>query len=125
DIGVVQFLGEKITTGMVGLLVFPAMEFLEIHPLAPWPVWLWGLAAAVGFLAPDWDLDRRLAARRTACLMELPTILDLLTIACSAGLSLEQALGLVARQSRGVVARELQRVVREMALGQRTLPEAL
>src|SRR5207237_1142525 len=87
--------------------------------------WLWGIAAIVCFLAPDWDLDRRLVQRRTACLMELPTILDLLTIACSAGLSLEQALTLVARQSRGVVARELQRVVREMALGQRSLPEAL
>jgi tight adherence protein C len=57
--------------------------------------------------------------------MELPTILDLLTIACSAGLSLEQALALVARESRGVVAREIQRAVREMALGQMSLAEAL
>jgi len=125
EIGVVQFLGEKIGSGLVGLLVFPAMELLDVHPFGTWPVWLWGLAALVGFLAPDWDLDRRLAERRMACLMELPTILDLLTIACSAGLSLEQALTVVARQSRGVVARELLRVEREMALGQRSLPEAL
>jgi len=125
SVGVVQFLGEKVASGLVGLLVFPLMEALEIHPFGQWPIWLWGLTTAVGFLAPDWDLDRRLAERRIACLMELPTILDLLTIACSAGLSLEQALTLVARESEGVVAQEIQRAVREMALGQRSLTEAL
>lgn len=124
-VGVVQFLGEKVASALVGLLVFPLMEVLGIHPFGTWPVWLWALAAAAGFLAPDWDLARRIAERRTAALMELPTILDLLTIACSAGLSLEQALTIVAGQSRGVVARELQRVVREMALGQMGLAEAL
>ena len=59
----------------------------------------------------------RLAARRTACLMELPTLLDMLTIAISAGLALEQALDQVARQGAGAVARELQHACREMALG--------
>src|SRR5579859_7918898 len=91
-VSAVQFLGEKVASGLVGLLVFPLMEVLEIHPFGTWPIWLWGLTAAAGFLAPDWDLDRRFAERRTACVMELPTILDLLTIACSAGLSLEQSL---------------------------------
>jgi len=124
-VGVAQFLGEKIASGLVGLLIFPLMEAFQIHPFGPWPVWLWVVVGAIGFLAPDWDLDRRLIQRRAACVMELPTILDLLTIACSAGLSLEQALTLVAQQSRGGVARELQRAVREMALGQRSLTEAL
>src|SRR5581483_1326846 len=32
DIGVVQFFGEKITTALVGLLVFPAIELLAVHP---------------------------------------------------------------------------------------------
>jgi tight adherence protein C len=58
--------------------------------------------------------------------MELPTILDLLTLATSAGMALEQALEEVARHSDGVVARELRLLVRELALGQRrTLDEAL
>jgi tight adherence protein C len=58
--------------------------------------------------------------------MELPTILDMLTLATSAGMALEQALEEVARHSHGVVARELRQVVRELALGQRrTLDEAL
>jgi tight adherence protein C len=57
--------------------------------------------------------------------MELPTILDMLTIAASAGLALEQALLEVSRQSAGTVAQELQRASREMALGQRPLVDAL
>jgi tight adherence protein C len=125
SVGVVQFLGEKVASGLVGLLVFPLMEVLELHPFGAWPIWLWGVTAGAAFLAPDWDLDRRFAERRMACVMELPTILDLLTIACSAGLSLEQALSQVARESRGVVASEIQRAVREMALGQLSLTEAL
>ena len=59
--------------------------------------------------------------------MELPTILDMLTLATSAGMALEQALEEVAQHSEGVVARELRLIVaRELALGQRrNLPEAL
>jgi tight adherence protein C len=56
----------------------------------------------------------------------LPTILDMLTLATSAGMALEQALEEVARHSEGVVARELRMVARKLALGQsRNLMEAL
>jgi tight adherence protein C len=58
--------------------------------------------------------------------MELPTILDVLTLATSAGMALEQALEEVARASDGLVARELRLMVRELALGQRrNLQDAL
>lgn len=121
----VQFFGEKLASGLIGLGLFPLMNGLGIHPFGTWPVWAWAAGFLAGFLAPDWQLEQRLATRRTKCLMELPTILDMLTIATSAGLALEQALGQVARQSAGTVAGELQQVTREMALGQRTLMEAL
>ena len=121
----VQFLGEKVASALIGLGVFPLMNGLGIHPFGPWPLWVWLLGAGTGFLAPDWELERLLANRRTQTLMELPILLDMLTIAASAGLALEQALGVVARQSRGAVAQELQQVVREMALGQRSVVEAL
>jgi tight adherence protein C len=49
----------------------------------------------------------------------------MLTIATSAGMALEQSLLEVARQSAGIVAQELQRVSREMALGQTSLVFAL
>jgi tight adherence protein C len=89
-------------------------------------VWIWLIAFGVGFLCPEWDLQRRETERRGLVLMELPTMLDMLTLAMSAGMALEQALEEVARHSQGVVARELRLIVRELALGQRrNLQEAL
>lgn len=121
----VQFYGEKLLCGLIGLGLFPLMNGLGIHPFGTWPVWIWGIAFVVGFLAPDWALDRRLTARRTTVVMDLPVILDLLTITTSAGLALEQSLNIVAQRSQGVMGQELQHTVREMALGQRSLIEAL
>jgi tight adherence protein C len=122
----VQFFGEKIAAGLVLATVFPAMSAVGVRPFGPWPVWVWLLGFGVGFALPDWDLERREAARRGQVLMELPTILDMLTLATSAGMALEQALGEVGRQSEGVVARELRLLGRELALGRRrSLQEAL
>lgn len=120
-----QFFGEKLASGLVGFAIFPLMNGLGIHPFGVWPVWVWLFGFVAGFLAPDWDLERRMAARRTRMLMELPVLLDMLTIAASAGLALEQALGLVARQSQGAVAQELRHVVRELALGRGSVIEGL
>ena len=121
----VQFFGEQVLTGLIILAVFPIMNALDITVFGPWPVWLWLVGFLVGFLAPTWQLQQRIGQRRTVLVMELPTILDMLTIATSAGLALEQALVEVARQSSGVVAQELQRASREMALGQVSLVDAL
>jgi tight adherence protein C len=125
-VDVAQFMGEKVTAGVIVAAVFPLMNVLRINPFGAWPVWLWLVAFALGFVLPDWDLDRRATRRHGLVLMELPTILDMLTLATSAGMALEQALEEVARQSEGVVAQELRVVARELALGQRrNLPDAL
>ena len=122
----VQFYGEKVAAGLILAAVFPLMNVVRIQPFGPWPVWAWLVGFALGYLLPDWDLDRSAATRRALVLMELPTILDMLTLATSAGMALEQALEEVARHSEGVVARELRLLVRELALGQRrSLDEAL
>lgn len=120
-----QFFGEKVASALLGLTLFPLMNGFGIHPFGVWPVWLWLGGFVAGFLLPDWDLDRRMAQRRTLMVMELPILLDMLTIATSAGLALEQALGLVARQSQGAVAQELQHTVRELALGRGSVIEVL
>ena len=124
-VDVAQFFGEKTALGLLGLGLLPLMNVLGAHLFGSWPVWSWAVGFAVGFLAPDVDLEHRVRAHRTACLMELPTVLDLLAIGTSAGLALEQALAHVAERSRGVVGRELRLVGREVALGQRTLVGAL
>jgi tight adherence protein C len=120
-----QFFGEKVAAGLLGLGLGPLMNGLGIQPFGPWPVWLWVVGGAGGFLAPDWDLERRLSARRILAIMELPALLDVLTLCVSAGQALEQALESVVLQGGGVVAQELGAVTRDVALGERTLVEAL
>ncbi|HEY1297177.1 MAG TPA: type II secretion system F family protein [Chloroflexota bacterium] len=124
-VGAVQFFGEKIATGLVAFTLFPILNAFDVTLFGPWPVWVWIAGFVVGFMAPDVQVEQRLAARRSRILMELPTVLDMLTIATSAGMALEQSLLEVARQSAGIVAQELQRVSREMALGQTSLVFAL
>jgi len=122
----VQFFGEKLAGGVILAAVFPLLNLLRMHPFGPWPLWVWLVGFGVGFVLPEWDLERRESSRRGLVLMELPTILDMLTLATSAGMALEQAIEEVAGHSEGVVARELRLLVRELALGQRrTLDEAL
>ncbi len=125
-VDVAQFMGEKVAAGVIVAATFPLMNVLRLTPFGAWPVWMWLVAFAFGFVLPDLDLERRAKRRRGLVLMELPTILDMLTLATSAGMALEQALEEVARQSEGVVAQELRVVARELALGQRrNLPDAL
>jgi len=121
----VQYFGEKALVGLLGAALPVAMNALGVHPFGPWPAWLCIAGFAGGFIAPDWELDRRLAARRTACLMELPGLLDMISLAVSAGMALEPALEAVARRSRGVVGQELQQASRQAALGQTSLVAAL
>jgi tight adherence protein C len=122
----VQFFGEKVAAGIVLAAVFPLMDAFGIRPFGFWPIWVWLLGFGAGLVLPDWDLEQRLRVRRSLVLMELPTILDMLTLATSAGMALEQALEEVGRQSEGVVARELRLLGRELALGRRrTLLDAL
>ena len=119
-------MGEKVAAGVIVAAMFPLMNLLHIRPFGTWPVWLWLVGFGVGFVLPDWDLERRAARRRSLVLMELPTILDMLTLATSAGMALEQALEEVARQSEGVVAHELRlRCPRAGARSTSNLPDAL
>jgi tight adherence protein C len=76
------------------------------------------LAAPVaGFLAPDWWLRRRAAARARAARRELPALLDLLRVAVEAGLPPAAAFGAVGERAAGTVAEEWRVVGRECALG--------
>lgn len=120
-----QFLGHKVVLAAFGAGLLPLLNALDLAPWGAWPLWAWGLGLLAGFFAPDWALARRLARRRADVLQELPALVDLLTLATSAGMAMEQALRLVAERSGGVVARELQQVAREATLGRHTLVEAL
>jgi len=111
--------------GSPGCSTVPLTDALGASPLGTWPLWTWAAGFAVGFLAPDWELTRRLARRQARVVMELPIICDMLSLCTAGGQGLEQALNTLARQSAGTMAQELQHVSREVAFGQRSLMEAL
>ncbi|MCZ2110120.1 MAG: type II secretion system F family protein [Dehalococcoidia bacterium] len=120
-----QFFGQKVAVGLLFLAILPALNFAGLQPFGAWPAWTWLGAGLVGFILPDWLLDRRVARRRQQVLMELPTVLDLLAMATSAGLSPEQAVLDVSRQVHGVLGDGLSDVAREAGLGAATHAEGL
>ena len=120
-----QFFGEKVASGVATGSVLPLANLMGLRPFGVWPVWLWLVTFAAGFFLPDWQLQRAVQTRRTRCLMELPAIVDLVAITLSSGMGLEQALMRAATYSSGTVAEELRQALREVAIGERTLLEAL
>ena len=125
-----QFAGLKVLWGAVGTVAvvafaLAAATLADGASPAAWPAWAWPLVFGVPFLVPDVELARRLAQRREAVLRELPTALELLTLATTAGEGLEQALQLVATRAEGVVAGALRATLQDAAVGGRPLGAAL
>lgn len=80
--------------------------------------------AALGLVAPDQLLAYAARSRQRRIAAELPTVLEFLTLALSAGEGVLDALRRVARTGNGELAREFGRVVAEVNTGT-PLPEAL
>jgi len=83
-----------------------------------------GVAAAGGFLARDYLLQRQARARVARMDKELPTVLEFLTLSLSAGEGILDAVRRVARISRGELAAELSTVIGDVTTG-RPLAESL
>jgi tight adherence protein C len=91
-----------LVTGVGGFKV--AIALLVLLPFA----------AAVG---PSFWLRRRISKRRDEVTNDLPDVLDLMTIAVTAGLGLEQAMQVSCAHFDSAVSNELRLTLREMELG--------
>lgn len=80
------FNGAKIA---IPLLLCAVALVTGLGRLNPFLVYL--LALVMGFLAPDFWLDRRIKVRQRCIRRGLPDVLDMLVICTEAGLSLDQA----------------------------------
>jgi tight adherence protein C len=80
------FYGCKV---LVPILLCIVVGVTGLAKLAPFFVYL--LALGGGFLAPDFYLGKKIAARQKRIQRGLPDVLDLLVICMEAGLSLDQA----------------------------------
>lgn len=99
-----------------GLVFLTSFTGLYIHG----PFFVYSLAIALGFLAPDFWLGHRIRQRQLAIRLALPEGLDLLTICVEAGLGLDQAILRVAEEQRlgqPILAEELNLVNLEQRAG--------
>jgi len=85
------------------------------------------VAAGIGYVAPSWWLDRKVAERQKAILVGLPDALDLMVVCVEAGLGINAAISRVAREfarTNPILNSELELVTLEIRAG-KSLTEAL
>jgi len=84
------------------------------------PFYAYVLALALGYLAPDFWLGRRMKRRQTNIRLGLPDFLDLMVVCIEAGLSLDQALSRTAgemEESQPELSDEVRLVILEQRHG--------
>ena len=82
------------------------------------------VGGAVGYIAPEFWLGKKVAARSMAMTLQLPDALDLLTISVEAGLGFDAALAKVVEKMEGPLVDEFRQALAEVRMG-RTRREAL
>jgi tight adherence protein C len=82
------------------------------------------LGLAVGFIAPEFWLGKRIRGRSEAMILQLPDALDLLTISIEAGLGFDAALAKVVEKMEGPLVDEFRQALAEVRMG-RTRRDAL
>jgi tight adherence protein C len=82
------------------------------------------VGAALGYIAPEFWLGRKMRARAQAMTLQLPDALDLLTISVEAGLGFDAALAKVVEKMEGPLVDEFRTALAEVRMG-RSRREAL
>jgi tight adherence protein C len=82
------------------------------------------VGAAVGYIAPEFWLGRKIKARSLAMVLQLPDALDLLTISVEAGLGFDAALAKCVEKMEGPLVDEFRQALAEVRMG-RVRREAL
>jgi tight adherence protein C len=74
---------------------------------------------ALGYLAPEFWLGKRIRARSMQMVLDLPDALDLLTISIEAGLGFDAALATVVEKMEGPLVDEFRQALAEVRMGRR------
>jgi tight adherence protein C len=73
--------------------------------------------AAIGYIAPEFWLGRKIRARSFGMVLQLPDALDLLTISVEAGLGFDAALAKVVEKMEGPLVDEFRQALAEVRMG--------
>ena len=82
------------------------------------------IGVAIGYIAPEFWLGRRIRSRAMELILQLPDALDLLTISVEAGLGFDAALAKVVEKMEGPLVDEFRQALAEVRMG-RTRRDAL
>jgi tight adherence protein C len=75
------------------------------------------LGLLIGFVGPEFWLGKKIKARSTAMVLQLPDCLDLLTISVEAGLGFDAALAKVVEKMEGPLVDEFRQSLAEVRMG--------
>ena len=75
------------------------------------------MGGAIGYIAPEFWLGRKVKARSMAMTLQLPDVLDLLTISVEAGLGFDAALTKVVEKMEGPLVDEFRQALAEVRMG--------
>ena len=109
------FYSSKVLVPAVLCLVATVTQLYTYSPL-----FVYAVAAGIGFLAPDFWLNNRVSARKMVLRLGLPEALDLMVICVEAGLSVDKATMRTAEElqiSQPAIADELTLVYLEQRAG--------
>ncbi len=121
--GLGLFLGLKLTSGLVGLAIFPVASGLKLFPHTP--LWIWLGFGAAWFLLPDAVLRAKAEQVQRELREGLARFADLVSLSVSAGLGLEGAVEEAAGSLSGPFAEELRKSLRDSQLNGQPISAAL
>ena len=112
DTFITQKMLSAITSATIAILIlwFLGISFFK---LLTWLI----LITVAGFFIPDLLILNKAQNRQKQMRLELPDILDMLTVSVEAGLGFDAALWKVVQNSKGPLAEEFFRLLREIQLG--------
>lgn len=110
-----RLLATKYLLGLVGAVA--AIGAVAVNPTTTGVLLGIGVAVLLFFL-PELRLYSRSLERREAIALQLPDILDQMSIAVKAGLGFDAAMARVARTGRGELPEELVRTMQDIQVGQ-------
>jgi tight adherence protein C len=110
-----DWMGVKVLSSILFAIGFTILFFA----LVGFPTFiLFGLGGiAVGFIAPEFWLGRKVRQRQTDMILQLPDALDLLTISVEAGLGFDAALAKVVEKMEGPLVNEFRQALAEIRMG--------
>ena len=111
-----DWVGVKILTLIVfGIIFFLLGLLLTGQPAVA--LFFVLIGAALGYMAPEFWLGRKIRARSTEMVLQLPDALDLLTISVEAGLGFDAALAKVVEKMDGPLVDEFRQALAEVRMG--------